>query len=384
MRKFKTALVILAALILINACRSADKLYSKGNYEAAFYKALKNSNSQTNYNKNAATIESSFNYAVTDYLQEIDKINSSREIYKAEAKARYYKKISNMENALAKHRYASVGFTSRNHYALYEQAIDEAIQFRVDRAKSLMASQSIKDRKEAYYEAKQAKNLSINYNSSLEQLCTDTYENAVIRIAVIVNDANSIFNTGWGNSNYNTSQEIINTLNQSNNDEFIEFIHENNNWGNQKNYAKTLNIQLGYRNTDRVYTQQRETNETARVVIRETVYRPDSIVREYGNVHARFITTTYSLQAEGALTYQLKDANDWRTNYQQNLTERYNWEDEAYSFTGDRRALNNNQTQKINSRNQINTPNNEEVVNALKNKLINQLNQQIENQLRWQ
>jgi hypothetical protein len=83
------------------------------------------------------------------------------------------------------------------------------------------------------------------------------------------------------------------------------------------------------------------------VVIKETVYRPDSIVREYGWVHADITTTRRTILSDAMLEVSVRDENNmfaWSDRFNAD----HNWATEFSSYTGDERALSENDKQQIN------------------------------------
>jgi hypothetical protein len=84
-----------------------------------------------------------------------------------------------------------------------------------------------------------------------------------------------------------------------------------------------------FRNTRRVSKE---------VVIKETVIRPDSIVKEYGTVYADITTTRRTMNSDAMLRVNVRDADGhwlWSNHY----PAAHAWSTEFSTYTGDIRAL---------------------------------------------
>ena len=107
------------------------------------------------------------------------------------------------------------------------------------------------------------------------------------------------------------------------------------------------------------------------VVIKETIYRPDSIVKEYGKVKARITTTYRTLHAEGFLKIEIRDKNGSYL-WADNITGNYNWSTEFSTYTGDERALSEQDKQLVNRVPPV-PPYENEILKSIKNNIYNDL-----------
>jgi hypothetical protein len=99
-------------------------------------------------------------------------------------------------------------------------------------------------------------------------------------------------------------------------------------------------VEMRFSNIDiNRYRDPRSTREVSKqVVVKETVIRPDSIIKEYATVKAKITTTHRTLQSDGLLQVTVKDyAGQWL--WSDTYRGDYNWSAEFSSYTGDARAL---------------------------------------------
>jgi hypothetical protein len=113
------------------------------------------------------------------------------------------------------------------------------------------------------------------------------------------------------------------------------------------------------------------------VVVKETVYKPDSIIREYAKVHAKITTTRRSMLSEGILSVNIRD-NSGRWLWNDNIRGDHNWDAEFTSFTGDERALSESDKQLINRQRQ-NAPDQYEVIRCIKENIFNDVVYRVRN-----
>jgi hypothetical protein len=118
------------------------------------------------------------------------------------------------------------------------------------------------------------------------------------------------------------------------------------------------------------YRDQRNTREVSKqVVVKETVIKPDSIVREYATVKAKITTTRRTLRSDGLLQITVRDYNNqwvWGDTYRGD----YNWSTEFSTYTGDARALSEEDKKLLDCREQF-PPSNEDILRIIMNEVQN-------------
>jgi hypothetical protein len=107
------------------------------------------------------------------------------------------------------------------------------------------------------------------------------------------------------------------------------------------------------------------------VVIKETVYKPDSVIKEYKKVYAKIITTKRTLTSDGTVLVNIRDVNGRRL-WSDDVQSTHTWKTEFASFTGDERALNETDKQLV-SRTRETPPEEKEILKNLFTEINNNL-----------
>jgi hypothetical protein len=84
------------------------------------------------------------------------------------------------------------------------------------------------------------------------------------------------------------------------------------------------------------------------VVVKETVYRPDSIVKEYKKVFAKITTTKRVMQSDANMLVNIRDESG-RFIWSDNFIGNHYWTSEFATYTGDERALTDQDKQLLNA-----------------------------------
>ena len=107
------------------------------------------------------------------------------------------------------------------------------------------------------------------------------------------------------------------------------------------------------------------------MVVKETVYKPDSVVKEYKKVYAKIRTTKRTMYSSGNLQVNIRDHNG-RWVWSDNLQGNHNWYSEFSTFTGDERALSESDKQLVN-RSQEYPPHEDEIIRCIISEINNNM-----------
>ena len=216
------------------------------------------------------------------------------------------------------------------------------------------------------------------YDDELRRQRDTAYDLAITK--VIISPIQS-FGGGYSYSSSRQMQDfqrdIIRTLSNNMNNSFVKFYNEFD--------ARNENIeadQVMDLNLSRISVGQPNDNKSSKevsreVVIREIVYKPDSVVKQYGTVKAKIITTKRNLISQGDLNITLRDTRG-RTIWNDHFTGEHKWETEFVSFTGDERALSEEDKKLVNQEN-ITPPTEETITHELFRQIQNDLMQRLRN-----
>jgi len=116
---------------------------------------------------------------------------------------------------------------------------------------------------------------------------------------------------------------------------------------------------------------------TKEVVVKEIVYKPDSVVKQYGTVRATITTTKRTMLSQGDLYITVRDTKG-RTIWNDRFTGSNKWETQFASYTGDERALSDADKAQLNQNNP-NPPSEDQIMEDLMRQIQNDLTGRLRN-----
>ena len=340
---------VLFIVIILASCKSASKLYKQGNYDEAVEVAVKKLQKKPNDAEMRSLIQSAYQYAVNDHESRIKNYTESSADLKYEWIYNEYVDLQNLYAAI--YRAPEIAELVRpTDYSSYVTSFREkAGDAHIGRGRSWMKNADRESYKNAYHEFQAAMRFKPG-DIKIQQLMDDAYDAALIRVVITQIDNPGI---QFSSYNYNTDQRsadnMISSLANNSGNEFVRFYSVPE--------ARSQNIQpdqvIELKLSDifiRPMQESRNTKEVTKdVVIKETVYKPDSVVKEYKKVKARLTTTRRSVYADGNLIMTMRDdAGNFLWN--DNVSGQQAWYSEFTSYTGDERALSEEDKQLINRR----------------------------------
>lgn len=348
--KTKFYLVIsLIAIALLTGCRSASKLYEKGRYDEAVEAAVRKWQKKPGDPELADLLRQAYRYAVNDHEARIRQHHLQNLPLRWEDIHSGYASLQRLHDAI---------FRAPELYRLIQPAdysasvalyADKAAGVREERARALIARHTRDDYRAAWHEL----NAAIRFrpdDATLLNLREETYEEAVTNVVVqgILPGQDYIF-SAYRNGLAGPTEELMQRLKREPGQPFTRFMDEQEARRTNRRPDLLLRLQWpvfdigGYRDFN---SQRRVSRE---IVVKEIVYRPDSIVREYATVRATLTTTRRSLRSEALLQAVLHTAQGERI-WAQSFPAQYVWNTEFTRFTGDARALDEADRQLVNRR----------------------------------
>ena len=114
------------------------------------------------------------------------------------------------------------------------------------------------------------------------------------------------------------------------------------------------------------------------VVVKEIVFKEDSVKKEYATVKANIITTKRTLLSQGDLFITVRDGKG-RTIWNDRFTGQHKWETQFISYTGDERALSDTDKTSLNQNNNSNPPTEDQILNSLLTQIQSDLSYRLRN-----
>jgi hypothetical protein len=385
------SLVILITVIVLGSCKSASKLYEKGNYDEAVTVAAKKLQKDPNDLKLQGIIRDAYRYAVNDHESSIRSISETSSDAKWEQLYNEYASLQNLYNAIYKSPSVYELVRPADYSSYLNTYAEKAADVHYQRGIDLMDhAGNKKDFRNAYREFQAASRFKPN-DEEIAKMLHDAYEMAVTRVVVMPVDdydhrygsygSNGSYGSypsynNYGNSSFDENS-LVQKLQYNASNEFVKFYSS---WdANRTNIIpdEIMELHFSRMNIGGLRDQSTSREVYKDVLVKETVYKPDSVVREYAKVKARITTTKRSMLSEGVLSINIRD-NNGRWLWNDNVRSDYNWNVEFSSYTGDERALSESDKQLLNHQQQ-NAPDQYEVIRCIKENIYNDFLSRVRN-----
>jgi len=243
---------------------------------------------------------------------------------------------------------------------------EEAGNVRYERGLELMDQNTKKGYRDAYTEFQKALSLKPG-DLSIKQKLDEAFANAVTNVVILPPSRFGFQYSSYFYDFNSFNYDMLRYLNNNNRSQFLRFYSPNeavNMRADNVAEMRFSDINIGR------YRDQRSTREVSKQIVgKERVIKADSVVKEYITVKAKITTIRRELQADGLLQATIRDIDNrylWSDTYRSD----YRW---VYSFaiyTGDERALSDEDKKIINQREQF-PPSNDEIIRVIMNDILN-------------
>lgn len=374
MRKIYT-LFIFSAFLLIAGCKTASKLYDKGNYDEAVQLAVKKLQKKPD-NEMRSLLQSAYQYAVNDHETRIRQLGDNTNELKWEWIYNEYASLQRLFEAIHRSPEALTVVTPADYSSYLDTYAEKAAEVRFDRGMAWMDKGDKQSFRYAYNEF----NAALQYRPgdlSILDRKNEAYELAVVNVVVMpLDNYRYRFSSYHDNDLRNLESDMINHLRFGTGNQFVRFYTS---WeASNRNIRADQFVDFRFTSFDIGRTRDnRNTREVSKeIVVKETVYRPDSVVKEYKKVVAKITTTNRSMSSTGNLQVSVRDMNG-RWLWSDHIRGDHQWSTEFSTFTGDERALSDNDKQLVNRQPQY-APHDNEIMKCI----INEINSQMTGRLR--
>jgi len=362
MKKIYFLLFVVISFWIVG-CKSASKLYDKGNYDEAVQVAAKKLQKDPNDSKLRSVIQDAYRYAVTDHENKIQGYMASDNELKWEWMYYEYSALQSMYNSI----FRTPSVFELIHPADYSSELNEnaskAADVHYNHGMSWMNNNDKQSFKTAYREFQVAIGFSPG-NATIQNALNQAYDNALTLVVVTPTNDYGFSYSSYNYQLQNFENDIIRTLQSNSGNEFVKFYSPID--------AQRLNIipdeivetHFTQLNIGRIKDNYSTRDVSKEVVIKEIVYKPDSVVKQYAKVNARITATKRTMYSEGNLSLVVHD-NNGRPIWNDNIGGSESWSTEFISYTGDERALSDDDKKLLN-KTRDNPPREEETISCLK------------------
>ena len=337
--KSKLYILLFAGISIFSlSCKTAGKLYEKGNYDEAVERAAKKLQKDPNDAKLLDIIQHSYQYAVNDHEGRIRTNAESNNELKWEWMYNEYASLQKMYEAI--YRVPSVfNIVKPLDYSSYLVTYSEkAGDVRYDRGLTFMQRYDKKSYQNAYREFQAAIRFKPCNRDAIQKM-NEAYDYAVTNVVILpMQQYDGYVYSSYTVGGNNFDDQLISSLQFGSGNEFVKFYSA---WDARSQNIRTdqvVDMRLAAINIGRYHDYRTTRRVSKEIVVREIVIRPDSIVKEYAWIHADITTTRRTMSSEALLQVNVRD-NDGGWLWNDNFNGNHNWSTEFATYTGDARAL---------------------------------------------
>jgi hypothetical protein len=359
--KLKLYSLLIIATTILFSCKTAEKLYQRGQYDEAVEMAAKKLQKKPGDAGLIDIIQNAYRFAVNDHESRIRNYNNSNSDLRWENIYREYLDLQRLYETIR--RSPSVyDLVQPTDYSSYISTYkEEAGNVRYERGLELMDQNTKRSNREAYYEFQKALALKPG-DLSIKQKIEESYENAVTNVVVMpltrFGYQYSAYNFDYNNFNYDLFRYLDN-----NKGSFLRYYSPSVAGSQSVRADNTVEMRFSDVNIGR-YRDQRSVREVSKQIVgKEIVIKKDSVIKEYITVKAKITTIIRTIQADGLLQATVRDYNNrwlWSDTYRGD----YSWSYTFATYTGDERALSEEDKKIINQREQW-PPSNDEIIRII-------------------
>ena len=357
----KFYLPLLTALFFIG-CKSASKAYNKGDYADAVELGIKKLQKDPSDAETSDLVKSAYSFAVNQHESNIRSLTNSNSDNRYEAILREYSQLQDLYETIQSSPFAARTIKPSDYSAYLQTYRDKVAEQHLAVAERWMTEGTKRAFREAYNEYNYA--LRYQNTSDIKRKRDDAYNAALTRILVvpIQNYGGYSYHSDLQLQQFQT--DVMRTLAYNLNDGFVRFFSEWDLRNNNLEPDQVLEMNLGRIRISQPLDESSAKEVSKQVVVKETVYKPDSVLKQYATVSAKIINTRRTLLSEGDLYLTLRDAKG-RVVWTDRFTGQHRWQTEFATYTGDERALSENDRTQLGRTNNVTPPREEEIMREL-------------------
>jgi hypothetical protein len=365
-------------LPLFFSCKSASKAYEQGNYVNAVERAVKKLQKNPNDRDAKELLQRSYKFAVERHEEQIRVLSNSSSDKKWEQILNEYNTLQRLYNLVRPYPSAASSVHAQDYSSYIETYKEKAAEVHYEKGLKWLDEETRIGYREAYNEFRAALYFKPD-DFDIKKQMQEAYDAALVKVVVMPMDAMN-GNYYYSNGSYqmrNFQDQLIRNLNYHSNNNFIKFYNSGDVRSSDFKPDEVLEMRLGRINIGQPFDQQQSRQVSKEVVSKEIVYRKDSVVKEYTKVYATINAINRTLVSGGDLYVTSRDDRG-RILWSENFVGEHHWNTEFATYTGDERALNDNDKALINRR-PNNPPRQEDIVNEILRQIETNLSHRLRN-----
>lgn len=378
-----TRIFTLIFLLSLFACKSSKDYLERSDADKALQDAVKKLNKSDVDGKAEEAIPVLYKNISTARLSNIKNYQGLKDLSKWDKIIKEFLALQDAYNIIVESPAALRLVTPKNYTAEIEDSRHNAAVDYYEQAITYLNKTGRNNAKKAYTHFKKADKYEPGFRDANNQ-ARKAYEKAVVNVVINpIQDNSYFFNSGWGNTGYNFSNEyfqqnLVRDLRYYEDRYAAKFFTD---WeARRENVKPDWTIDIRLRNLDipqpTGYTYKK--NASARVEIgRDTANQP-----VYRTVYATVNVNRLSFVARADMQVIIEDLVTGKNILNNSYRDDYRWQNETATYSGDSRALSAADWQMINN-GYYNTPTKDDILKELYKKLYPQIKNNIGYAVEW-
>ncbi len=382
----KSLLPVIISVILFSSCKTSKDYLSRGDEDKTLYDIVKKLSKQSNDQDAVNALPEVYTRVQQKHLKKITAYKTYTDTRHWDKLVDEYNTLQNMYNTISNTAAANRLVTAVS----YQNEIDDARQSAAAayyyEADILLANGGRTNARAAYNFFKKADNYVSGYRDAVARMDA-AYQSAIVAVVISPILDNSFFlNTNWGSNGYNFSNDYFQqTLVRDMGGVYAsrypaKFYTEKD--ARRENIQPDWLVELKLRDINvpqpKTYNESRNTSASVESG-RDTSGRP-----KYQTVYATVNTVTKKYTSRCQIDMTISDIVVHKDISYNTYTEEYSWQEVSTSYTGDYRALNRDDIDRINnSSNFGQQPRKEEILNELYRKIYPKVKNDLTFQVNW-
>ena len=375
---------IIALIVILTSCGSTKNYLERSDEDKALQDAVKKLNRNASDENALQAVPVLYTNIQQSHLAKIKSYNPSKDLARWDKIINEYEALQNAYKTVLNSTPAFKLVNPKNFSTDILEARESAAEEYYNAAQIFLEKENRDNAKKAYSYFKKSDKYLPGYKDAKAKM-DQAYENAVVNVIINpVQDNSFFFNSGWGNSGYNYSNEyfqqtLIRDLQNTSNRYAARFYTD---WeARRENVKPDWVVDLRLRDMDIPYP----TNYSYRRNVSAQVQAGSDTSGKpvYQTVYATVNITRMSFNAQANMEVTINDVVSGKNISYRTFREDYRWQEETGSYSGDSRALSANDWNVINNNNRYDSPRKEDVLAELYRKIYPQVKNNISYAVDW-
>lgn len=362
--------------LLFAACKSPTKAFNQGNYTDAIERSVRKLQKDPGDGASKHILQSAYIFAVNQYEEKIRNLSTLSSDNRWEQLYFQYSQLQHLYDKINESPAAVQAAKPVNYASYLSTYADKSADAHVQKAMLLLENNDDdrSDYREAYYELNTALRYKPNDDGILKKL-RDAKEAATVTILLMPVDAAGSYRYNTSYAFRNFEPNLVRAIRSGINNEFLNFTTSFESRRAQTEPDEVAEMRLGSFAIGRPYDESRTRTVTKEVVVKETVYSKDSVVKEYTKVQARITTTKRLLVSTSDLYIDIRNRSRLSL-WNDVVRAEHRWATEFSTYTGDERALGESDKTLLNKQPQL-PPREDDIVDQLLQQLATNTTQRL-------